>query len=116
MLEEQSQQEEIMDAFEETIDSDTNNLKIDNASLMSKTDEGVAEKLNQIKETQEAQKAEINLGNKKERKFEADIKPEELTFDKYEIDEKRKAEEDAFKEQIRKDIANTTEKKGKVLK
>jgi hypothetical protein len=36
MLEEQSQQEEIMDAFEETIDSDTNNLKIDNASLMSK--------------------------------------------------------------------------------
>lgn len=115
MLEEQSQQEEIMDAFEETIDSDTNNLKIDNASLMSKTDEGVAEKLNEIKEAQEAQKAEINLGNKKEHKFEADIKPEELTFDKYEIDEKRKAEEDAFKEQIRKDIANTTEKKGKVL-
>lgn len=116
MLEEQSQQEEIMDAFEETIDSDTNNLKIDNASLMSKTDEGIAEKLNEIKETQEAQKAEINFGNKKEHKFEADIKPEELTFDKYEIDEKRKAEEDAFKERIRKDIANTTEKKGKTLK
>lgn len=105
MLEEQSQQEEIMDAFEETIDSDTNNLKIDNASLMSKTDEGIAEKLNEIKETQEAQKAEINLGNKKEYKFEADIKPEELTFDKYEIDEKRKAEEDAFKEQIQSDLA-----------
>lgn len=105
MLEKQSQQEEIMDAFEETIDSDTNNLKIDNASLMSKTDEGVAEKLNEIKEAQEAQKAEINLGNKKERKFEADVKPEELTFDKYEIDEKRKAEEDAFKEQIQSDLA-----------
>lgn len=37
----------------------------------------------------------------KKHKFEADIKPEELTFDKYEIDEKRKAEEDAFKEQIK---------------
>jgi hypothetical protein len=29
---------------------------------------------------------------------------------------KEKAEEDAFKERIRKDIANTTEKKGKTLK
>ncbi|WP_154570686.1 hypothetical protein [Campylobacter portucalensis] len=45
------------------------------------------------------------METKKEHKFEADIKPEELTFDKYKIDEKRKAEEDALKEQIQSDLA-----------